>query len=135
MTYPVGAQYFDVTGRGSLVGIADEILDIHKLNRQKRESADRMKLVRATEMLKYKIDRRIRPSKKMTEAMVDMVEHIKANPGTKRKELYDKMLGGRLISPSSIGSNLKLLLDRKIIRTNNAAQTQNRKFFYIEEIK
>lgn len=134
MTYPVGAQYFDVTGRGSLVGIADEILDIHKLNRQKRESADRRKLVIATEMLKYKIERRIRPSKKMTEAMVDMVEHIKANPGTKRKELYDKMLGGRLISPSSIGSNLKLLLDRKIIRTNNA-HTQNRKFFYIEGIK
>jgi Fe2+ or Zn2+ uptake regulation protein len=85
-------------------------------------------------MLKYKIERRIRPSKKMTEAMVDMVEYIKANPGTRRKELYDKMLGGRLISPSSIGSNLKLLLDRKIIRTNNA-QTQNRKFFYIEAIK
>jgi hypothetical protein len=134
MTYPVGAQYFDVTGKGSLVGIADEILDIDKLNREKRESAERRNVIRATEMLKYKIERRIRPSKKMTEAMVDMVEYIKANPGTRRKELYDKMLGGRLISPSSIGSNLKLLLDRKIIRTNNA-QTQNRKFFYIEAIK
>lgn len=61
MTYPVGCQYFDLTGKGSFVGIADEILSINKLNRQKRDSANRIRLMRTMEMRDYKRESRARP--------------------------------------------------------------------------
>lgn len=131
MTYPVGSQYLDLTGKGSLVGIADEILSINKLNRQKRDSANRIRLMRTLEMRDYKRESRARPSKRMTEAMRDIVKYITKKPGVQRRELLEKALGEHTISPSSLGGSLKALVDQKIITGNG--RTTNRKFYLVGE--
>ena len=129
MIWPVGSQYADLTGKGSLVGIADEILSINKLNRQKRDSAQRIRLMRTVEMRDYKRESRARPSKRMTEAMRDIVKYISKKPGAQRRELLEKALGGHIISPSSLGGSLKALVDQKIITGNG--RTTNRKFYLV----
>ncbi len=131
MIWPVGSQYADLTGKGSLVGIADEILSINKLNRQKRDSAQRIRLMRTVEMRDYKRESRARPSKRMTEAMRDIVKYITKKPGAQRRELLEKALGGHIISPSSLGGSLKALVDQKIITGNG--RTTNRKFYLVGE--
>jgi hypothetical protein len=131
MTWPVGSQYVDLTGKGSLVGIADEILGINKLNRQKRDSAQRIRLMRTVEMREYKRESRARPTKRMTEAMRDIVKYITKKPGAQRRELLEKALGGHIISPSSLGGSLKALVDQKIITGNG--RTTNRKFYLAGE--
>jgi hypothetical protein len=131
MTWPVGSQYVDLTGKGSLVGIADEILGINKLNRQKRDSAQRIRLMRTVEMREYKRESRARPTKRMTEAMRDIVKYITKKPGAQRRELLEKALGGHIISPSSLGGSLKALVDQKIITGNG--RTTNRKFYLVGE--
>ena len=131
MIWPVGSQYADLTGKGSFVGIADEILSINKLNRQKRDSANRIRLMRSLEMRDYKRESRARPSKRMTEAMRDIVKYIKKKPGVQRRELLEKALGGHIISPSSLGGSLKALVDQKIITGNG--RTTNRKFYLVGE--
>jgi hypothetical protein len=131
MTWPVGSQYADLTGKGSLVGIADEILNINKLNRQKRDSAQRIRLMRTVEMREYKRESRARPTKRMTEAMRDIVKYITKKPGAQRRELLEKALGGHIISPSSLGGSLKALVDQKIITGNG--RTTNRKFYLAGE--
>jgi hypothetical protein len=129
MTWPVGSQYVDLTGKGSLVGIADEILGINKLNRQKRDSAQRIRLMRTVEMREYKRESRARPTKRMTEAMRDIVKYITKKPGAQRRELLEKALGGHVISPSSLGGSLKALVDQNIITGNG--RTTNRKFYLV----
>jgi hypothetical protein len=129
MRYPVGSQYADLTGKGSLAGIAEEILEANKLNRQKRESATRIRMMRTVEMREYKRESRARPSKRMTEAMRDIVKYITKKPGAQRRELLEKALGGHIISPSSLGGSLKALVDQKIITGNG--RTTNRKFYII----
>lgn len=129
MRYPVGSQYADLTGKGSLAGIAEEILEANKLNRQKRESATRIRMMRTVEMREYKRESRARPSKRMTEAMRDIVKYITKKPGAQRRELLEKALGGHIISPSSLGGSLKALVDQKIITGNGP--TTNRKFYII----
>ena len=131
MIWPVGSQYADLTGKGSLVGIADEILSINKLNRQKRDSANRIRLMRTVEMREYKTESRARPTKRMTEAMRDIVKYITKKPGAQRRELLEKALGGHIISPSSLGGSLKALVDQKIITGNG--RTTNRKFYLAGE--
>ena len=131
MIWPVGSQYADLTGKGSFVGIADEILNINKLNRQKRDSANRIRLMRTVEMRDYKRESRARPSKRMTEAMRDIVKYITKKPGVQRRELLEKALGGHIISPSSLGGSLKALVDQKIITGNG--RTTNRKFYLVGE--
>jgi hypothetical protein len=131
MTWPVGSQYVDLTGKGSLVGIADEILGINKLNRQKRDSAQRIRLMRTVEMREYKRESRARPTKRMTEAMRDIVKYITKKPGAQRRELLEKALGGHIISPSSLGGSLKALVDQNIITGNG--RTTNRKFYIVGE--
>lgn len=129
MKYPVGSQYADLTGKGSLAGIAEEILEANKLNRQKRESATRIRMMRTVEMREYKRESRARPTKRMTEAMRDIVKYITKKPGAQRRELLEKALGGHIISPSSLGGSLKALVDQKIITGNG--RTTNRKFYII----
>ena len=129
MRYPVGSQYADLTGKGSLAGIAEEILEANKLNRQKRESATRIRMMRTVEMREYKRESRARPTKRMTEAMRDIVKYITKKPGAQRRELLEKALGGHIISPSSLGGSLKALVDQKIITGNG--RTTNRKFYII----
>ena len=131
MKYPVGSQYADLTGKGSLAGIAEEILEANKLNRQKRESATRIRMMRTVEMREYKRESRARPTKRMTEAMRDIVKYITKKPGAQRRELLEKALGGHIISPSSLGGSLKALVDQTIITGNG--RTTNRKFYLVGE--
>ena len=72
-----------------------------------------------------------RQSKRMTEAMRDIVKYITKKPGVQRRELLEKALGGHIISPSSLGGSLKALVDQKIITGNG--RTTNRKFYLVGE--
>ena len=130
MNYPVGAQYAELTGKGSFVGIADEILSINKLNRQKRDLAQRIRLMRTVELRDYKRESRARPSKRMTEAMRDIVKYITKNPGAQRAEILKAVFNFSVISPSSLGNNLNYLIDQKIITGNG--RTTGRKFYVIK---
>lgn len=129
MNWPVGSQYADLTGKGSFVGIADEILNIDKLNRQQRDSADRIRVMRTVEMREYKRESRERPTKRMTEAMKSIVKYIKANPGVERAEILKVVFNYSVISPSSLGSNLASLIAQNIIVSNG--RTTKRKFYVV----
>ena len=131
MNWPVGSQYADVTGKGSFVGIADEILSINKLRIQKKETADMVRLMRTVEMRDYKRESRERPTKRMTEAMKSIVKYIKANPGVERAEILKVVFNFSVISPSSLGSNLNSLIAQKIITSNG--RTTKRKFYVVGE--
>jgi hypothetical protein len=80
-------------------------------------------------MREYKRESRARPTKRMTEAMRDIVKYITKKPGAQRRELLEKALGGHIISPSSLGGSLKALVDQKIITGNG--RTTNRKFYLV----
>jgi hypothetical protein len=129
MNWPVGSQYADVTGKGSFVGIADEILSINKLRIQKKETADMVRLMRTVEMRDYKRESRERPTKRMTEAMKSIVKYITANPGVERAEILKVVFNFSVISPSSLGSNLNSLIAQKIITSNG--RTTKRKFYVV----
>ena len=129
MNWPVGSQYADLTGKGSFVGIADEILNIDKLNRQQRDTADRIRVMRTVEMREYKRESRERPTKRMTEAMKSIVKYIKANPGVERAEILKVVFNYSVISPSSLGSNLASLIAQNIIVSNG--RTTKRKFYVV----
>ena len=129
MNWPVGSQYADITGKGSFVGIADEILNIDKLNRQQRDTADRIRVMRTVEMREYKRESRERPTKRMTEAMKSIVKYIKANPGVERAEILKVVFNYSVISPSSLGSNLASLIAQNIIVSNG--RTTKRKFYVV----
>jgi hypothetical protein len=87
--------------------------------------------MRTVEMREYKRESRARPTKRMTEAMRDIVKYITKKPGAQRRELLEKALGGHIISPSSLGGSLKALVDQKIITGNG--RTTNRKFYLVGE--
>ena len=129
MNWPVGSQYADVTGKGSFVGIADEILSINKIRIQKKETADMVRLMRTVEMRDYKRESRERPTKRMTEAMKSIVKYIAANPGVERAEILKVVFNFSVISPSSLGSNLNSLIAQKIITSNG--RTTKRKFYVV----
>ena len=129
MNWPVGSQYADVTGKGSFVGIADELLSINKLRIQKKETADMVRLMRTVEMRDYKRESRERPTKRMTEAMKSIVKYITANPGVERAEILKVVFNFSVISPSSLGSNLNSLIAQKIITSNG--RTTKRKFYVV----
>ena len=129
MNWPVGSQYADVTGKGSFVGIADEILSINKLRIQNKETADMVRLMRTVEMRDYKRESRERPTKRMTEAMKSIVKYITANPGVERAEILKVVFNFSVISPSSLGSNLNSLIAQKIITSNG--RTTKRKFYVV----
>ena len=129
MNWPVGSQYAALTGKGSFVGIADEILSINKLRIQKKETADMVRLMRTVEMRDYKRESRERPTKRMTEAMKSIVKYIAANPGVERAEILKVVFNFSVISPSSLGSNLNSLIAQKIITSNG--RTTKRKFYVV----
>ena len=72
--YPVGGQYFDLTGKGSLVGIADDILNISKNHRDRKEREAIARTMRTVEMRDYKRESRAKPIKRMTMAMLDIIK-------------------------------------------------------------
>ncbi len=116
-----------MTGKGSLAGIADDVLNITKRNRLQWEETERLKLMRTVEMRDYKRQSRSRQVKRMTAAMMDIIQYVKHKPGAQRRELLERALGGRIISPSSLGGSLKALVDQGILETNGF--TVNRKFY------
>lgn len=125
--YPVGGQYFDLTGKGSLVGIADDILNISKNHRDRKERESIARTMRTVEMRDYKRESRAKPIKRMTMAMLDIIKYIKKWPGTRRSDLLNKPLGGDTISPSSLGASLAALVQRGMLQTNGF--THNRRFY------
>lgn len=130
MNYPVGAQYAELTGKGSFVGIADEIFKITTLNQKKKQSESMQRIMRTVELRDYKRESRAKPSKRMTEAMRDIVKYITKNPGAQRAEILKAVFNFSVISPSSLGNNLNYLIDQKIITGNG--RTTGRKFYVIK---
>ncbi len=129
--YPVGGQYCKLTGKGSLAGIADDILNISKNHRERKDSEATARTMRTVELRDYKRESRARPSKRMTEAMRDIVKYITKNPGAQRAEILKAVFNFSVISPSSLGNNLNYLIDQKIITGNG--RTTNRKFYLAGE--
>ena len=125
--YPVGGQYCKLTGKGSLAGIADDILNISKNHRERKERESIARTMRTVEMRDYKRESRAKPIKRMTMAMLDIIKYIKKWPGTSRSDLLNKPLGGDTISPSSLGASLAALVQRGMLETNGF--TKNRRFF------
>jgi hypothetical protein len=125
--YPVGGQYCKLTGKGSLAGIADDILNISKNHRERKERESIARAMRTVEMRDYKRESRAKPIKRMTMAMLDIIKYIKKWPGTSRSDLLNKPLGGDTISPSSLGASLAALVQRGMLETNGF--TKNRRFF------
>lgn len=103
------------------------MLNITKRNRLQWEETERLKLMRTVEMRDYKRQSRSRQVKRMTAAMMDIIQYVKHKPGAQRRELLERALGGRIISPSSLGGSLKALVDQGILETNGF--TVNRKFY------
>jgi len=110
MNWPVGSQYADLTGKGSFVGIADEIFKITTLNLKKKQSESMQRIMRTVEMRDYKRESRERPTKRMTEAMKSIVKYIKANPGVERAEILKVVFNFSVISPSFILFNTTLAI-------------------------
>jgi hypothetical protein len=129
MNWPVGSQYADLTGKGSFVGIADEIFKFTTLNLKKQQSESMQRIMRTVEMRDYKRESRERPTKRMTEAMKSIVKYITANPGVERAEILKVVFNFSVISPSSLGSNLNSLIAQKIITSNG--RTTKRKFYVV----
>ena len=129
--YPMGSQYADMVGIGSLAGFADEIITAVKISIKNRELVDNLRFMRTVEMREYIRESRAKPTKRMTEAMRDIVAYITDHPGAQRRELLEKAVRGRLISPSSLGGSLKALVEQKLIKGNG--RTTNRKFYLFGE--
>ena len=129
--YPIGAQYHDTIGKGSLVGIADDILNIAKNYKAAMEREATARKARTVEMRDYKRESRAKPVKRMTIAMLDIIAYVKKNPGTKRCDLLNVNLGGKCnVSTSSLGDNLAALVRQGFLNTNGL--TQNRRYYIIE---
>ena len=126
--YPIGTQYHASIGKGSLAGMADEILDIAKNYKAAMEREALARKARTVENRDYKRESRARPVKRMTMAMLDIIAYVKKNPGTKRCDLLNVYLGGKCnVSTSSLGDNLAALVRQGYLHNNGL--TQNRRYY------
>lgn len=129
--YPVGGQYCKLTGKGSLVGIADDLCSVSKSYKDWVASETTARKARTAEMRDYKRESRAKPVKRMTLAMMDIIKYVKRNPGTRRADLLNVHLGGKSnVSTSSLGDNLAALVRQGFLNTNGL--TQNRRYFINE---
>jgi hypothetical protein len=112
--YPVGSQYADLTGTGSLVGFADEILKATEAFRAKRDAALALIAYKTIALREYKRASRAKPVKRETKAMKVIERYIRRKPGATRGEIIikalDKFSAG--ISASSVGYSIKALVDQ-----------------------
>ena len=110
--YPIGSQYHDVIGNGSLARMADEILNIAKNHQAyiEREDIDRK------ERKRQRLDRAPR-LKKVTEAMLRTPKYIKKHPGARHVDLINTPQGCTELSQSCIRDNLKALVQHGLIET------------------
>lgn len=126
--YPIGAQYHATIGKGSLAGMADDILNICKNYQKAMELEATARKERTVEMRDYRREGRAKPVKRMTIAMLDIIAYVKRNPGTKRCDLLNVYLGGKCNVPtSSLGDNLAALVRQGYLRNNGL--TQNRRYY------
>ena len=132
MHYPVGSQYADLIGSGSLVGFANEILKATAQFRAKRDAALAVIAAKTIALRDYKRISRAKPIKRETKAMQVIERYIKRKPGATRGEIIikalDKFSAG--ISVSSVGYSIKALVDQGRVRYTGS--TGYRKYFIVE---
>ena len=132
MHYPVGSQYADLIGNGSLVGFANEILKATVQFRAKRDAALSIIAAKTIALREYKRVSRAKPVKRETKAMQVIERYIRRKPGATRGEIIikalDKFSAG--ISASSVGYSIKALVDQGRVRYTGS--TGYRKYFIVE---
>ena len=132
MHYPIGAQYADLIGNGSLVGFAEAILKATEQFRVKRDAMLAVIAAKTIALRDYKRASRAKPVKRETLAMKVIEKYIKRKPGATRGEIIikalDKFNAG--ISASSVGYSIKALVDQG--RVSYTGSTGYRKYFIVE---
>ena len=130
MHYPMGAQYADLTGTGSLLGFADEILKATEQFRAKRDAALAVIAAKTIALREYKRVSRAKPVKRETLAMKAIERYIKRKPGATRGAIIIKGLDKFDIAASTVGYSIKALVDQGRIRY--IGPTGYRKYFIVE---
>ena len=131
MHYPIGAQYADLTGTGSLLGFADEILKATEQFRAKRDAALAVIAAKTIALREYKRVSRAKPVKRETLAMKAIERYIKRKPGATRGAIIIKGLDKFDIAASTVGYSIKALVDQGRIRY--IGPTGYRKYFINEK--
>ena len=129
--YPIGAQYADLTGTGSLLGFADEILKATEQFRAKRDAALAVIAAKTIALREYKRVSRAKPVKRETLAMKAIERYIKRKPGATRGAIIIKGLDKFNIAASTVGYSIKALVDQGRIRY--IGPTGYRKYFINEK--
>lgn len=129
--YPIGAQYADLTGTGSLLGFADEILKATEQFRAKRDAALAVIAAKTIALREYKRLSRAKPVKRETLAMKAIERYIKRKPGATRGAIIIKGLDKFDIAASTVGYSIKALVDQGRIRY--IGPTGYRKYFINEK--
>ena len=129
--YPMGAQYADLTGTGSLLGFADEILKATEQFRAKRDAALAVIAAKTIALREYKRVSRAKPVKRETLAMKAIERYIKRKPGATRGAIIIKGLDKFDIAASTVGYSIKALVDQGRIRY--IGPTGYRKYFINEK--
>jgi hypothetical protein len=129
--YPVGSQYANLIGIGSLLGFADEILKATVTFRAKRDAALVVITAKTLALRDYKRISRAKPIKRETKAMQVIERYIKRKPGATRGEIIlkalDKFNAG--VSTSTVGYSIKALVDQG--RITYTGPTGYRKYFIV----
>lgn len=129
--YPMGAQYADLTGTGSLLGFADEILKATEQFRAKRDAALAVIAAKTIALREYKRVSRAKPVKRETLAMKAIERYIKRKPGATRGAIIIKGLDKFNIAASTVGYSIKALVDQGRVRY--IGPTGYRKYFINEK--
>ena len=129
--YPIGAQYADLTGTGTLLGFADEILKATEQFRAKRDAALAVIAAKTIALREYKRVSRAKPVKRETLAMKAIERYIKRKPGATRGAIIIKGLDKFDIAASTVGYSIKALVDQGRIRY--IGPTGYRKYFINEK--
>lgn len=129
--YPMGAQYAALTGTGSLLGFADEILKATEQFRAKRDAALAVIAAKTIALREYKRVSRAKPVKRETLAMKAIERYIKRKPGATRGAIIIKGLDKFDIAASTVGYSIKALVDQGRIRY--IGPTGYRKYFINEK--
>ena len=130
MHYPVGSQYADLIGDGSLVGFANEILKATVAFRAKRDAALALIAYKTIALREYKRVSRAKPVKRETKAMQVIERYIRRKPGATRGEIIIKALDKFDIAASTVGYSIKALVDQG--RITYTGPTGYRKYFIVE---
>lgn len=131
MHYPVGSQYADLIGSGSLVGFANEILKATAQFRAKRDATLAVIAAKTIALREYKRVSRAKPVKRETLAMKAIERYIKRKPGATRGAIIIKGLDKFDIAASTVGYSIKALVDQGRIRY--IGPTGYRKYFINEK--